>query len=136
MENRRIKCLSEYSLEASAGANGHKSEVQLPVKDVSGNTRLMKEDSILSADVRYPLQACVNKALVKGLRQANAVQVKGVDGKSFWVPIKSRGSLPVVTINREGPEMGLVSRLTMGEDLGKQMRPPSAIHPSDKYADR
>ena len=108
---------------------GPQQELHLPVRDVKGHRRQMQENGIISADVRYPLLACAEKALVKGMPgQASAVEVRGDHGQKFWVPVVKAKGLPVIAIDNDKTALSLGNCVTIEEkrELEKQRRLTSA----------
>lgn len=87
-------------------------DVLLPVRDVHGNVRFMKEKGAFSSSVRYPLLACADRPVALMMPdQTEVVQAVDSKGCKFWVPVHRDGNIPVISIaSRAELVKGLAAR--------------------------
>ena len=86
---------------------GPTRELHIPVRDEHGRVRLFKEKASITADVRYPLLACMDRQVRLG-DQNEKVQLEDVDGHKFWSPVTRRDGFAVIDVV-EGPQRALIT---------------------------
>ena len=87
---------------------GPLQDVLLPVLDVNGQLRLLKERGSFAKGARYPLLACADRPVILRMPdKAEQVQGKDDKGERFWIPIKREDDLPVISIASKGAVAGL-----------------------------
>ncbi len=102
---------------------GPKCMLHIPVKDVQGNVRYMKEVAVLSDDARCPMLGCMHKPLKLGI-PGERVQVKDIDDNDFWAAITRGGNgMPVVVpIDEGGVALAGVTKDKGNEDKASDLR--------------
>ena len=81
-------------------------EVQLPVRDVDGNVRQMKEKCAFSKDIRYPLFASMQRPVVLlGAGKTEQFEVEAADGTKFWAAVDRRNGAPILKVEERVRDM-------------------------------
>ena len=95
---------------AAAGQDltaGPQQTVLLPVYDVNGKMRWMKEEGVFSQAARYPLLACAKRPT--SLLMPNhppVLQTEDEKGNKFWVPVEQHKGFPSVMLADRLPVRG------------------------------
>jgi transposase InsO family protein len=114
---------------------GPMQDVLLPVYDVNGQQRLLKERGSFAKGARYPLLACADRPVVLRI-PGRAEEVQGVDDKGarFWIPVKRVDGLPVISIASKG---AVVEQTRAGKGLAawSSMSPKEALQRKEKMSD-